>query len=86
MDKQEKSERLKHIEELLSATRSMIERDEYCVDILSQTYQVRKEFEALEALMLKDHMHHCVPEGIKQDREQEVIDELLQLYTLVGNR
>jgi hypothetical protein len=27
-----------------------------------------------------------VPEGIRDGREQDVIDELMQLYNLAGNR
>jgi len=61
-------------------------RGTYCVDILRQTYAVRKAIEKLEALILENHLHGCVPEGIKSGREEAVIDELVQLYTLAGNR
>ena len=36
--------------------------------------------------MLEGHLHGCVPEGIKQGREEAVIAELVQLYNLAGNR
>lgn len=64
----------------------MIEADQYCVDILRQTYAVRKAIEKMEALILEQHLHTCVPEGIKEGREDQVIDELIQLYNLAGNR
>ncbi len=64
----------------------MIEADQYCVDILRQTYAVRKAIEKMEALILEQHLHTCVPEGIKEGREDAVVEELLQLYNLAGNR
>jgi DNA-binding FrmR family transcriptional regulator len=78
--------RLNYIEGHLGGIRKMVENDEYCVDILRQTYAVRKAIEKLEALILENHLHGCVPEGIKNGREQETIDELIQLYNLAGNR
>jgi len=47
---------------------------------------VRKAIEKLEALILEGHLQTCVPEGIKGNREDEVIQELVQLYTIAGNR
>jgi DNA-binding FrmR family transcriptional regulator len=34
---------------------------------------VRKAIEKLEALILENHLHSCVPEGIKHGREDAVI-------------
>jgi DNA-binding FrmR family transcriptional regulator len=44
----------------------MIEEDTYCVDILRQTYAVRKAIETLEGLLMESHLHTCVPEGIAE--------------------
>ena len=85
-DKAEVLKRLNYIEGHLGGIRKMVETDQYCVDILRQTYAVRKAIEKLEALMLEQHLHHCVPEGIKEGREEAVIEELVQLYSLAGNR
>jgi len=77
--------RLSYIEGHIGGIRKMIEEDKYCVDILRQTYAVRKALEKLEAMVLEGHLRTCVPEGIKGDREEAVIQELLQLYTIAGN-
>jgi DNA-binding FrmR family transcriptional regulator len=76
--------RLSYIEGHLGGIRKMIEADQYCVDILRQTYAVRKAIEKMEAVILEQHLHSCVPEGIKEAREDQVIDELMQLYNLAG--
>jgi DNA-binding FrmR family transcriptional regulator len=61
-------------------------QDKYCVDILRQTYAVRKALEKLEAIILEGHLRTCVPEGIKGNREEAVIQELIQLYSIAGNQ
>jgi CsoR family transcriptional regulator, copper-sensing transcriptional repressor len=78
--------RLSYIEGHIAGIRKMVEEDKYCIDILRQTHAVRKALEKLEAIILEGHLQTCVPEGIKGDREQEVIQELIQLYTVAGNR
>jgi len=81
-DRSDVLKRLSYIEGHLNGVRKMIEADHYCVDILRQTYAVRKAIEKMEALLLEKHLHSCVPEGMKEGREEQVIEELMQLYNL----
>lgn len=74
--------RLAYIEGHLQGIRRMIEEDKYCVDVLKQTYAVRRAIEKLEAIVLDSHLHGCVVHGIKDGREEAVIGELLELYEL----
>ncbi len=83
--RQEVLKRLSYIEGHIGGIRKMVEEDKYCVDILRQTYAVRKALEKLESLILEGHLRTCVPDGIKNDREEAVIQELIQLYTIAGN-
>ena len=76
--------RLNYIEGHLAGIRRMIEEDQYCVDILKQTYAVRRAIEKLEALLLDGHLHGCVIEGVRDGREQQVVGELLELYQLAS--
>jgi DNA-binding FrmR family transcriptional regulator len=85
-DKQEVLKRLNYIEGHIGGIRKMVEEDKYCVDILRQTYAVRKAIAKLEALVLENHLEACVPAGIREGREEAVIAELVQLYNLAGNR
>ena len=48
------------------------------------TFAVRRAIEKLEALILDGHLHDCVIHGIKDGREQQVVDELLELYKLAN--
>lgn len=77
--------RLSYIEGHLTGIRKMLEEDKYCVDVLKQTYAVRRAIEKMESILLKGHLHTCVVEGIKEGREDEVVGELTDLY-LLANR
>ena len=84
--KRDSLKRLAYVEGHIAGIRRMVEEDKYCIDILRQTHAVRKALEKLEAMILEGHLRTCVPEGIKGDREEEVIQELIQLYTIAGNQ
>ena len=76
--------RLSYIDGHLAGIRRMIEEDKYCVDVLKQTYAVRRAIEKMESLLLDGHLHTCVVEGVRDGREQQVIGELLELYELAS--
>ncbi len=80
--KQECVKRLNYVEGHLQGIRRMIENDRYCVDVLKQTYALRRAIEKLEQIMLRGHLHSCVIEGVRDGREDQVLDELLELYSL----
>jgi DNA-binding FrmR family transcriptional regulator len=73
--------RLKFIEGHLEGVRRMIEKDEYCVDVLKQTHAVRKAIEKVEAIILEGHLHTCVVDGMRDGRQDQVVGELMELYT-----
>ena len=84
--KHEALKRLSYIEGHIAGIRRMIEEDKYCVDVLKQTYAVRRAIEKLESLLLDGHLHTCVVEGVKEGREEQVVGELLELYALSDKR
>ena len=81
-DREAVIKRLNYIEGHLAGIRRMIEDDQYCVDILKQTYAVRRAIEKMEGLLLDAHLHSCVVEGMQDGRQSQVIDELVDLYGL----
>ena len=76
--------RLAFIEGHLQGVRRMIEDDKYCVDVLKQTYAVRRAIEKMEAIMLDGHLRTCVVEGIREGRDDAVLSELAELYEMAG--
>ncbi len=77
--------RINYIEGHLKGVRKMIEEDKYCVDVLRQTLAIRKAIQKLEALMLEGHLRECVPAGLREGRQEQVIGELIDLYHLAEN-
>jgi DNA-binding FrmR family transcriptional regulator len=73
--------RLNYISGHLRGIQKMTKDDRYCVDILRQSYAVRKSLEKLEAIMLGAHLRTCVVEGISTGAGSQVVEELLDLYT-----
>ena len=76
--------RLSFVEGHLAGIRKMIEEDKYCVDVLKQTFAVRRAIEKMEALMLEGHLNTCVVDGVREGREKQVISELMDLYELAN--
>jgi DNA-binding FrmR family transcriptional regulator len=76
--------RLSYIEGHLAGVRRMMEEDRYCVDILKQSFAVRRAIEKMEGLILNGHLHTCVVEGIQGERQEQVLAGLLDLYELAN--
>ena len=82
--KQDALRRMSYIEGHLHGIRRMVEDEKYCVDILKQTYAVRRAIEKLEGIILDNHLHTCAIDGIRDGRSEEVIGELLELYEIAN--
>ena len=78
--------RMSYIEGHLAGIRRMVEEDKYCVDVLKQTFAVRRAIQKLESRLLEGHLGSCVIDGVKEGREKEVLGELLELYALSDRR
>jgi CsoR family transcriptional regulator, copper-sensing transcriptional repressor len=74
--------RLNYIDGHLAGIRRMVEQEQYCIDILKQTYAVRKAIEKLEAMLLEGHLESCVPIAIADNRAEQVIKEMVELYAM----
>ena len=80
--KKETLKRLNYVDGHLAGIRRMIEEEKYCVDVLKQTHAVRRAIQKIEAIILEGHLHTHVMEGVRHGRNQEVLDELMELYNL----
>lgn len=85
-EKEDALKRLSAIEVQLGGIRQMVEEEQYCGDILRETSAVRRAIEQLETLLIEHHLLHTLPEEIVEQRKAAVIEELVQVYHLVGQR
>ena len=81
-DRKDVLNRLAYIEGHLRGIRKMVEEDQYCVDIIKQTYAVKRALDKLDAELLRGHLAGCVPEGIAGGRADQIVEELNDLFEL----
>lgn len=68
--------RLSRIEGQIRGIRTMVEKDAYCPDILTQTSAVSAAINGFSRTLLSEHIRTCVAEDVRQGND-DVIDELL---------
>jgi len=67
----------------------MIEREDYCVDIITQSLAIQKSLSSLNKLILENHLRTHVKDmlGSSDEKIQEkAVDEMLSLYELSAIR
>lgn len=69
--------RLNRIEGQIKGISNMIEKDAYCDDILNQIASVRAALAGVSKQVLEGHLRHCVVDGIKEGRDEQIIEELI---------
>ena len=70
--------RLNRIEGQIRGIRGMVEKDAYCIDILTQVAAVSAALSGFNKELLANHIKTCVMNDIKEGNE-ETIDELLDV-------
>ncbi len=80
--KQDALKRLAYIEGHLKGIRKMVEDDAYCVDVLRQSYADERALQKFEAALLEHHLNTCVPAGFREGRDQELVQELHEIFEL----
>jgi len=71
--------RLSRIEGQVRGIARMIEREEYCVDILQQTAALRAAVDALSVLILEDHVQGCVRTAAERGEADRYVDEVIDV-------
>lgn len=72
--------RLKIAQGHLKKVMQMVEKDEYCIDILTQSSAVQSALKETDALILKNHLEGCVVNDIKNGKVDETIDEIMKVF------
>ena len=70
--------RLSRIEGQIRGLKGMVEKDDYCADILTQAAAANAALNAFSRELLSNHMHSCVVRDIREGRD-ETIDEVLDI-------
>ena len=78
-DKAHLVRRLSRMEGQVRGIARMIEREEYCVDILQQTAALRAAVDSLSILVLEDHVSGCVRTAAERGNADEYVDEVIDV-------
>jgi CsoR family transcriptional regulator, copper-sensing transcriptional repressor len=57
----------------------MIERDEYCIDILQQTAALRAAVDSIALLVLEDHVAGCLRTAVETGEAETYTDEVMDV-------
>lgn len=77
--KDELARRLSRIEGQVRGIARMVEREDYCVDILTQVAAVRSALDRVGLGVLEDHVKGCVAEAASEGKGAEHLDELVSV-------
>lgn len=75
--------RISYVQGHLQGVRRMIVNGEGCLEVLRQTYAIRRAVAKLEALILEVQLRALEPTDLAEGRE-EALGELLYLYEISG--
>jgi len=78
-DKSQLTRRLARIEGQVRGITRMIEREEYCVDILQQTSALRAAVDSLAVLVLEDHVQGCVRTAAANGDADRYVEEVVDV-------
>ena len=68
--------RLRRIEGQVRGVKGMLEKDAYCVDILTQVAAINAALNSFNKVLLANHIKTCVVENVRNG-DDSVIDELV---------
>lgn len=76
--------RLRRIEGQVRGVSAMLEDGRYCIDVLTQIRAAKAALTRVEALMLKDHLSHCIESAIVSGDAAEQRKKAAELVELLG--
>jgi len=74
--------RLKILEGQIRGLQKMVEKEEYCIDILQQSSAAKQALSGIEDLILENHLSTHVVEQIKAGKASTAAKEILMIYKL----
>jgi CsoR family transcriptional regulator, copper-sensing transcriptional repressor len=81
-EKQKLVRRLKIIEGQVRGLQEMVEKDAYCIDIITQASAVKQGISNVEDALLERHLSHCLVNQIKDGNSAKATKEIIKVYRL----
>jgi len=74
--------RLKILEGQVRGIQNMVEKNAYCIDIITQTSAIKQGLSNIEDALMEGHLGHCVVNQIKSGQTAKATKEILKVYQL----
>jgi DNA-binding FrmR family transcriptional regulator len=76
------------LEGQMRGLQKMIDNEDYCMDIITQTLAIQKSLGSLNKLLVENHLRTHVTEMFDEGgaRRDDAVDELLTVFELQNNR
>jgi CsoR family transcriptional regulator, copper-sensing transcriptional repressor len=74
--------RLKIASGQIGGLQKMVDKDTYCVDIITQSAAVREALSSVERLMLENHLSTHVIHQMKHGKSAQAVAEILKIHKL----
>jgi len=71
--------RLARMEGQVRGIARMVERDDYCIDILQQTTALRAAVDAVSLLLMEDHVAGCLQTAVKTGDAAAYTEEVMEV-------
>lgn len=81
-NKQRLIRRLKIIEGQIRGLQEMVNKDTYCIDVITQTSAVKQGLSNLEDILLENHLGGCILHQIASGQTEKAKTEILKVYKL----
>ncbi len=78
-DRSQLLRRLSRVEGQVRGIARMIERDEYCIDILQQTAALRAAVDAVSLLLMEDHVAGCLATAVRTGQAEAYTEEVMEV-------
>jgi DNA-binding FrmR family transcriptional regulator len=80
--------RARIIEGQMRGLERMIENEEYCVDVITQSLAIQKSLRSLNKLLVENHLRTHVSDMFEEggERRDAAVVELLNVFELKNNR
>lgn len=72
--------RLKIAQGHLRKVTEMVENDEYCMNVITQSTAVQQALKEVNAILLENHLKDCVVDAIKDGRTDEAVSEVMTVF------
>ncbi len=74
--------RLKIIEGQVRGLQDMLQKDAYCIDVITQTSAVKQALSGVEDVLMENHLSTCAVRQIQEGDVKKAVFEIVKVYRL----